>query len=117
MSNAVKGWFRQWLFDYRKEKYTVNMLYYRKIAEYNLHRHNEAVENYNQKRNNRSSSFSKAINVQMGFFIADEGADITARNYNDNWDLYIKYKHKLEVLDYENELLKLTANNTNTEIL
>lgn len=116
MSIRVKGWLRQWWFDYFKERYTIKMLYYKKIAEYNLHRHNEAVENYNQKRNNRSSSFTKPINSEMGFFIADEGADLTAKNYNENWDLYIKYKQKLEVMDYESELLKLnTITNINTE--
>lgn len=112
---SIKGWLRQWLIDYTKERYTKKMLRYKKIADYNLHRHNEAVTNYNQKRQNRSSSFSESINIEMGFFIADEGADLAAKNYNENWDLYIKYKQKLEVLGYNENSDGLLNNITASE--
>jgi hypothetical protein len=91
------------------------MLYYKKIADYNLYRHNEAVDNYKSKSENRAA-LNTEQSATMGFFIADEYADLSAKNYNENWDLYIKFRNKLEVLDYEEELLKLTTNNIKTEV-
>jgi hypothetical protein len=114
MSRVIKGWFSGWLYNYLKARYTKKMLYYKKIADYNLYRHNEAVDNYKSKSMNRAS-LNTDQSAAMGFFIADECADLAAKNYNENWDLYIKFRNKLEVMDYEDELLKLTINNTNTE--
>ncbi len=114
MSRVIKGWLSGWLYSRLRARYIQKMLYYKKIADYNLYRHNEAVNNYKSKCDNRASLNSEQSEA-MGFFIADECADMAAKNYNENWDLYIKFKNKLDVLDYEDELLKLTINNTNTE--
>ena len=91
-----------WLYNYRKELYAKKMFYYKSRAEYNLYRHGEAVENYSQKKSKRSSSFTTLHNEAMGYYIADENADLYAEAYNANWLLYIKYKHKWEMLVYEN---------------
>ena len=112
-----KGWFSNWWHNYWKELYAKKMIYHKKIAEYNLYRHNEAVDHYVQKKTNRNpSTYTKTtVDETLGFYIADEGADAYAIQYNINWELYIKYKHKLEVMDYEKELLPEVITTPKTE--
>lgn len=93
MSQKV-SWWRNWWIRFYAEK----MLIHKKIAEYNLYRHNEAVDNYERKKSTRSMYQTDA--EFKGYFIAEEGADLYAMHYNTNWELYIKYKQKLEVLQY-----------------
>lgn len=93
-----KGWWNAFWYNYLKRIYNQKMLHHKLIAEYNLLRHNEAVENYNQKKGNRTPPYGKMVDASMGFYISDEHADDYAANYNENWGLYIRYKQKLEVL-------------------
>ena len=106
MTVNKKGWFRTWWHNFWKELYTKKMIYHKKIAEYNLYRHSEAVDYYYQKKSNRTpSSYGKSpVDESLGFYIADEGADLYGVQYNINWELYIKFKHKLEVMDYDKEI-------------
>lgn len=98
------GWFGRWRYRRLKAYYTRQLLYYKKLAEYNLYRHDEAVESYNQRKASRSYG-GRATNNELGFFIAYENADSYAMHYNINWELYIKYRHKLEVIEYNNNNL------------
>jgi hypothetical protein len=113
-----RGLISNWWHNYWKEFYTKKMIYHKKIAEYNLYRHNEAIDHYVQKKSNRTSpSYGKTVDGSMGFSIADEGADTYALQYNINWELYIKFRHKLEVMDYETILTPTEIITTNNEVL
>lgn len=97
MTQTSGGWlafYNRWL----EKHYAKKMHYHKQIAEYNLHRHNEAVETYSRKMSYRNGSTK---NDENGFYIAEENADLYANNYNENWALHIKYKHKLEELRYQ----------------
>ena len=82
--------FRTWQNRYHARRSS----YYRKLAEYNLYRHNEAVDVYARKKSNRDSP----KDITMGFYIADEEADTYAKLYNMYWASHIKHEQKLNIL-------------------
>jgi hypothetical protein len=90
------------------------MLYHKKLAEYNLYRHNEAVEAYVSKKNARENKYGTPPKSEnpLGFNIAEESADNYAREYSINWELYIKYKQRLEVLTYQEPPVIIEPPNT-----
>ena len=95
MTQPTEGWFmfyHRWL----EKHYAKKMHYHKLIAEYNLHRHNDAVETYSRKMNARNGK-----DDEKGYHIAEESADLYATNYNEQWALHIKFKHKLEALRYQ----------------
>lgn len=97
MTNLKKTWFGNWRYNFLKEKYGKKMLHYKKLAEYNLYRHNESVEYYAHKKANRSSGATET-NQNMGFYIGDEYADVYAKKYNEYWEEYLRYRNKLQIL-------------------
>jgi hypothetical protein len=104
---ARKTFLSRWWHNYWADYYTRQMLLHKKVAEYNLYRHNEAVDNYNRKKSSRENN--KSADDTMGYYIANENADSYAASYNEHWMEYIDYKHKLEVLQYETPTAEITS--------
>lgn len=73
--------------------YTRRMCKYRILAEYNLSRHDEAVNMYIKKKDYRQINKS-----ENGFYIASENADEYRSDYNETWKKYLEYKHKLDAI-------------------
>lgn len=105
MENIKRNWFSQWIYESRKIKYGTKMLHFKKLAEHALYRHNEAVEYYAFKKANRASRNSET-NEYMGFYIGDEYTDVYAKNYNEYWLEYLRYRNKLQILtcNLDNEI-------------